>query len=323
VVQPIADRIVVYKEYSSYLVDLQTIQIGNYYILDPQYQPISTAVGCANQETIATVENDSFYFGRNGVYVTGYEPNFLNIIRTNEVSAKIRPYLATLNQEDYDTACAIYVDNKYVLSFPRRKEMMVYDRERGAWVGPWSFPFGVNHMTKYIDNSGNERWVLGSLEDNKIYNFNVSVNNDNGTTIAKTLRLNKEDMGEWTTLKIIEFFYFLFRNITGETTVNVLLEDKDGQTSVGKSFTISGAEVGGSTGWGMDMWGTTKYGQTNTFSFAMAGDEVSPWGTIFKQAKYIQLEILTTKAGSNFEFLKANATGKMQSKGALASSGRV
>jgi len=323
VVQPIADRIVVYKAHASYLVDLQTIQIGNYYILDPQYQPISNAVGCTSQETIATVENDSFYFGRNGVYVTGYEPNFLNIIRTNEVSAKIRPYLALLNEQDYETACGIYIDNKYILSFPQRKEMVVYDRERGAWVGPWSLPFGVNHMKKYIDNSGNEKWVLGSADDNKVYNFNVSVNNDDGITIAKTLRLNKEDMGEWTTLKIIEFFYFLFRNITGETTVNVLLEDKDGNTSVGKTFTISGAEVGGSTGWGFDLWGTAKWGQTNAFSFNVATGEVSPWGTLFKQAKYLSLEIITTKAGSNFEFLKANVTGKMQSKGALASGSRV
>lgn len=322
-VQPIADRIVVYKEYASYLVDIQTIQIGNYYILDPKYQPISTSVGCSNQETIQTVENDSFYFGRNGVYVTGYEPNFLNIIRTNEVSAKMRPYLDLLGQNDYNTACSLYVDHKYILSFPIRKEMIVYDRERGAWMGPWRFPFGVSHMTKYIDSSGNEKWVLGSYSDNKIYDFSADLNNDNGVTITKTLRLNKEDFKAWTSLKIVEFFYFLFRNVTGETNVNILLEDKDGNVTTGKSFTISGAEVGGSTGWGMDMWGTAKYGQTDTFSFVVAVDEVSRWGTLFKQAKYIQLEFTVTKAGSNFELLKASATAKIQSRGALSSSQRV
>src|SRR3990167_3730605 len=125
--------------------------IVNYNVLDPKYNPISTSVGCSNQDTIQTVENDSFYFGRNGVYVTGYEPNFLNIIRTNEVSAKMRPYLDTLNQTDYQTACALYVDHKYILSFPQKKEMIMYDRERGAWTGPWRFPFGISHMAKYID----------------------------------------------------------------------------------------------------------------------------------------------------------------------------
>jgi hypothetical protein len=322
-VQPIADRIVVYKEYASYLVDLQTLQIGNYYILDPKYSPISTAVGCSNQDTIQTVENDSFYFGRNGVYVTGYEPNFLNIIRTNEVSAKMRPYLALLNQTDYDTACALYADQKYILSFPAKKEMIVYDRERGAWLGPWRTPFGISHMAKYIDSSGNEKWVLGSYEDNKVYNFNSSVNSDNGTTISKTMRLNKEDFKQWTTLHIVEFFYFLFRNITGETTINILLEDKDGNVSTAKSFSITGAEVAGSTGWGMDTWGTVKYGQTNTFGVTVSTDEISRWGTLFKEARYIQIEIVTNSVGSQFEFLKAKVTGKARGKGALSSTQRT
>jgi len=322
-VQPIADRIVVYKEYASYLVELSTVQIGNYYILDPKYNPISTAVGCTNQDTIQTVENDSFYFGRNGVYVTGYEPNFLNIIRTNEVSAKMRPYLDTLNETDYQTACALYVDNKYILSFPQKKEMIVYDRERGAWLGPWKLPFGISHMTKHIDTSGNERWILGSYEDNKIYNFSVSSNSDNGTAIIKTMRLNKEDFDQWTTLHIVEFFYFLFRNITGETTVNILLEDKDGNTTTAKSFTISGAAVGGSTGWGMDMWGTVQWGITNTSSVTVSTDEISRWGTLFKEARYIQIEITSTSVGSQFEFLKAKVTGKARGKGALSSTQRV
>jgi hypothetical protein len=322
-VQPIADRIVVYKNYSSYLVELSLVQIGNYYILDPKYNPISTAVGCSSQDTIQTVENDTFYFGRNGVYVTGYEPNYLNIIRTNEVSAKMRPYLDLLNQTDYQTACALYVDHKYILSFPQKKEMIVYDRERGAWLGPWKLPFGISHMAKYIDSSGNEKWILGDYVNNKIYNFNMSVNSDNGTTITKTMRLNKEDFKAWTTLHIVEFFYFLFRNITGETTVNILLEDKDGNVTTAKSFTISGAEVGGSTGWGMDRWGTIEYGNTNTFSVSVSTDEISRWGTLFKEARYIQLEITATATGSQFEFLRANVTGKARGKGALSSSQRV
>jgi hypothetical protein len=323
VVQPIADRIVVYKEYASYLVDLQTLQMGNFFVLDPKYQPISTSVGCSNQETIQTVENDTFYFGRNGLYVTGYEPNFLNIIRTNEVSAKIRPYLDTLNETDYQTACALYVDQKYVLSFPQKKEMIVYDRERGAFTGPWKFPFGISHMFKNIDTSGNERWILGSYEDNKVYTFDVNVNSDNGDTITKTLRLNKEDFGEWTVYHIVEYFYFLFRNITGETTVNILLEDRDGTVTTAKSFTISGAAVGGSTGWGMDMWGTAQYGTTDTYSVSVSTDEITRWGTLFKQARYIQIEITATSAGSNFEFLKATATSKTQSRGALGNAQRV
>lgn len=322
-VQPIADRIVVYKNFSSYLVDLQLVQIGNYYVLDPQYQPISTSVGCSSQDTLATVENDTFYFGRSGLYVTGYEPNFLNIIRTNEVSARIRPYLELLNDDDYATACAMYVNNKYILSFPLRKQMIIYDRERGAFMGPWTLPFGISYMRKYLDSTGTERWVLGSYDDNKIYTFEESLNSDNGTTISKTMRTNKESFGDWTRLYIMRYFYSLLRNVVGTATVNIYGEDRNGVTSTIKTFTITGAETNGITGWGTDMWGTAMWGTTLTEEAVVAADEQPRWGSLFKQVRQIQIEVQTSAAGSNFEFLKQKITAVPQGEGSLSSATRV
>jgi len=254
-IQPIADRIVVYKEHASYLLNLSTVTVGNFVLMDPSYIPISTSVGCSAQDTIATVENDTFYFGRDGIYVTGYEPNFLNIIRTNEVSARMRPYLDMLNDDDFTTANATYIDNKYILSFPLRKELLVYDRERGCFASKWTTPFGISKIVKYIDSSGSEKWIVGSYDSNQVYEFDASLNSDDGTTIIKTIRTGKNSFDDWTSLYILKFFYILFRAIVGTTTVNILVEDRNGETSTVKSFTITGAEIAGSTGWGMDQWG--------------------------------------------------------------------
>ena len=247
-VQPGSDKIVVYKNFSHYAVSLNTLTVGNFTILDPSYQPISTSVGACNPDTIQVVENDIFYFGRKGMYVTGYEPNFLNIIRTNEVSARIRPYLENLGQSDYDNCLALYINNKYLLSFPDRKEIVVYDRERGCFAGIWKFPFGISRMIKYVDGSGTERWVFGVNDSNQTYTFETSVNSDNGTTITKTIKLNKEAFDTWSRLKIINLFYILFRNITGTVTVNILGEDRSGNTSTIKTFDITGSEVAGLSG---------------------------------------------------------------------------
>lgn len=322
-IQPIADRIVVYKERASYLVDLTTISIGNYVVLDPTYLPISTAVGCSSQDTICTVENDTFYFGRDGIYVTGYEPNFLNIIRTNEVSARIRPYLDMLNDDDYTTANAAYIDNKYILSFPLRKEMVIYDRERGCFASKWSLPFGVSKIMRYINSSGSEKWVVGSYDNNQVYTFEASVNSDNGTTIIKTIRTGKNSFQDWTSLYILKFFYILFRAIVGTTTVNILVEDRSGSTSTVKSFTITGAEVAGSTGYGMDQYGTIKYGQSESTSAVVVSDEITRWGSLFKQSRLFQIEVTSTAANSNFELLGIKMTATKQSSGALSSSQRV
>lgn len=322
-VQPIADRIVVYKNFASYLVEIQQVQIGNFFLLDPQYSPISSAVGCSNQDAVATVENDTFYFGRNGIYVTGYEPNFLNIIRTNEVSARIRPYLELLNDDDYATACAMYVNQKYILSFPLRKQMIVYDRERGSFMGPWTLPFGISHMRKYIDSSGTEKWVLGSYDDNTVYNFDPSLNSDNGETISKTLRTGKDYLGDWTKLSILRYFYVLLRNVVGTATVNIYAEDRNGLTTAIKTFSVTGAEVRGATGWGVDTWGTAMWGDTNVDTAIVASDEITRWGSLFKQARLVQVEVLCNSSNSNFELLESRIEAVKQGSGSLSSTQRV
>jgi hypothetical protein len=322
-VQPIADRIVVYKNRSSYLVKLDFVSVGPFYLMDPSYQPISTAVGCSNQDTIATVENDTFYFGRDGIYVTGYEPNFLNIIRTNETSARMRTYFEKLGASDYATACAMYVDHKYILAFPRLRELMVYDRERGCFAGIWKMPWGISSMKKYFDGSGTEHWVITSADDNKVYEFIPSVNTDDGTALIKTIRTNKEDFGDWTKLSTIEFFYALFRAITGSVTVNIIIEDRNGNNLIAKTFTITGAETSGLTGWGTDVWGDAVWGDTNTDAYSVSQDEVPKWGTLFKQVRSVQVEVTTSSTDSNFELLKLNMSAKTEKSGVLSSSQRV
>lgn len=319
--QPGSDKVIVFKEYSSFAVSLTTVTIGNYNLLDPQYQPVSTLVGCSSQDTVQVVENDIFYLGKKGVYVVGFEPNFLNLIRTNEVSARIRPYLDKLSGNDYKNAVSLYVDNKYIISFPDRKEMIVYDRERGCWIGPWIMPFGISKMKKYTDSSNTEKWVLGSAEDNKIYTFEKSVNSDDGQIIAKTLRTKKEYFGSWSILKIIKYFKILFRNITGSVDVNILLEDRNGQIQTIKTFTIEGSAIAGSSGWGVDSWGTS-YGITYG-SVVITGDEFYRWTQLFKEGRILQIEVMSNSGNTNFELLGIDVEASQQSKGQLPSSSRV
>lgn len=320
-IQQGSDKIIVFKNFSSYAVQLSTVNIGNYVVLDPQYQPISTSIGCSNPDTIQIVENDVFYFGRKGMYVVGYEPNFLSIIRTNEISAKIRPYLANLNDDDYLTACSMYVDNKYLLSFPNRKEVVVYDRERGAFAGIWKLPFGITKMKKYVDGSGTEKWVIGTTT-NQIYTFEPSVNSDNGTTITKTMRTNKESFKVWNELKIVKLFYTLLRNITGTATVNIILEDRTGASSTVKTFDITGSAISGKTGWGTSLWGSKEWGQTQG-TVVTGSDEFPRWSQLFKSGRLIQVEVTTNQAGSNFEVLNIKMTATSQGNNSLSSSLRV
>lgn len=317
-----SDKLIVWKNSSVWSVSLDTTTIGNYVILVPSYQPISTLVGACNPDTVQVVENDVFYFGRKGIYVVGYEPNFLNLIRTNEVSARVRPYLDGLSATDYAHACSMYVNNKYILSFPDRKEMLVYDRERGAFVGIWKLPFGVNRMQKYVDESGSERWVIGRDDTSQILTFEPSLNADDGTAIQKIFKTKKESMGAWSLLKMIKLIYMMFRNVTGQMTVNITLEDRNGTTSTVKTFTVDGAAITGSSGWGSDLWGNIQYGLTSG-TIVTSLDEIPRWTQLYKSGRLLQFEVTTTSANSNFELLNIRITAGMFGEGQLSNAQRV
>lgn len=322
-VLPGSNKIVVYKDFSHYQVTLNTVQIGNYTVLDPSYEPISTSIGASNPDTLQVVENDIFYFGRKGLYVTGYEPNFLSIIRTNEISARLRPYLANLSNADYLGAVSAYIDNKYLLSFPSKRDIIVYDRERGCFAGIWKMPFGVTSMMRYVDDGGTERWVFGTDASNQTYTFEDTLNTDNGTKISKSFRTNKEYFTTWSILKIVKLFYSLFRNVTGTVTVNINLEDRDGRTTTIKTFDMTGETATGYTGWGANLFGTTLWGDTEGTISTGGGDELTRWARLYKIGTLLQVEVITNTGDDNFELLQMRITASAQGEGSLPSSKRV
>jgi hypothetical protein len=73
----------------------------------------------------------------------------------------------------------------------------------------------------------------------------------------------------------------------------------------------------------MDTWGSVKWGQSKSTTAVVASDEITRWGSLFKQSRLFQIEVTSTAANSNFELLGIKMTASKQSSGALSSSQRV
>lgn len=317
---PPASAILVLKKNSVHRVVLGQVQIGNFLVLDPAAQLLTASNGCSAADTVLAVENDTFYFGNKGLFTVGQEPNFLNQIRTNELSARIRPYIQNLTDADFKEACAGYIDNKYLLSFPTKKETIIYDRERAAFMGPWKTPWGITKWLRYFDTDGTERWLAGTTEGLYVRQFSTAYISDSGTAINKILRTRKEDMENWSVMKVLKLFYVLFRNVRGSVEVNLRIEERNGNTVTTKSFSLTSQL--GTGGWGSDQWGTQKWGTTQA-TVVLTGDELVRWAQIYKQARVIQVEVVSTAANSNWEFLGLRMTGQSLGDQSLPASTRV
>lgn len=312
--------ILVFMKNSVYLVTLSYVDIGNYSVLNPQFQNISP-VGATSFRSIVNIQNNTFYFGNQGLQTVGSEQNYISQIRTREVSARIRPYVKGVVADDLPRVAAGYMDYKYLFSFPDTKDTMVYDYERAAFMGPWKTPFGITQWMQYTDDDGIVFYLAG-CDDGIVRDFSANYKSDSGTPIVKTMKTKKEDFGNWSVLKTIELLNMLFREVSGSINVSVLYEGRDGVIkNVAKSFTITGDASG--TGWGTDLWGSHNWGTSNTNVVLPQPQDIIKWTSLYKTGRNVQLEISQVANEVNFEVADIKMSATLQPEGSLSSQLRI
>lgn len=316
------EKLVVFKENSVWQVALNTVQFGQFLILDPQYKLLTASQGCSSHKSIVPVENDLMFANRRGVYILRYEPQLLTILNANEISSKIRPYFESLTEADHTSSAGAYLDKKYILSFPDKKESICFDRERLAFTGPWPTPFGINQWAKYVDSAGMEKWIAADTTDPYITEFSKGFSDDKNTAINTIFKSKKEDFGDWTLFKTINEAFMNFRNIRGTISVSIYLEDRTGVLTVAKAFTITSSASAGTSGWGTDIMGLIGFGLTDNDP-ATSEDEVPKKAFIYKSSRLFQIEVRTTGNTDNYELLGITVAAIPQARGNSPSSWNV
>lgn len=306
-------KIIVFKENTVWQVALSTVSIGNFALLVPSYQLITASQGCSSHRTIVPVNNDLFFANRKGIFILGQQPGVSGEqLWSNELSAKIKPFFDSLTSTDINNACGIYFDHKYIISFSDSKKIMIFDRERGAFMGPWTTNFGVNKFERYIDSSGVEHLLAMDSTDGYVTEFAKSLTDDKGVAFQTLLKTRKEDFGDWTLFKTINELYTSFRNVYGSVAVNVYLEERSGLTFTAKAFNITSQQA--TSGWGVDQWGTTKWGLTNVDAVA-SSEDILRKALLYKTARTMQIEVITSAKADNYELLAIKAFAVPQGRG--------
>jgi hypothetical protein len=309
--------ILVFMKDKAFQMIIPTVELGNYIVLNPTYQEIAP-IGASSFGGIVNIRNNTFYFGREGINTVGAEAAYLNQVRTREVSARIRPTILSYDDNVKASAAGGYMDYKYLLSF-NNKQTIAYDYERAAFVGIWKTPFVITKWYRYIDSDGKENFLAG-CDDGYVRSFSAVLHSDSGTQINKTVRFKREDFNRFNVMKTIQSFYLLFRNVSGTININFIIEDKNGLRTIAKSINIE--TTTGKTGWGTNLWGVKKWGQTINSVVAFLGDIIR-WGYLYKTARTLLLEITTNQPQSNFEFVSFKASAQYQPEGSLPPSYRI
>jgi hypothetical protein len=313
------NAIIVFKERSIWKVTLES-EGG---LVVPTVELIIRGVGCVSHRTIQHVENDVFFLSRNGVFTFGNEANFLNVLRTNELSSRVRPVFDAVDPSQLSIACAVYQDSKYRLSYPIdnsgvNKKEIVYDRERRAWVGPNTYPAAPGVYEVYYDEANNERLLWGDTNDNFVSEYSRAHVNDKDIKIQTSLLTKKTDFDNTFRFKQVKDVYTNWRGVRGSPFVNVILETRDGAVGSAQQFSITSSS--GGVGWGFDKWGTFKWGTTAGAGDSEASTDLAKRTRVNKVARTAQLEITTTGNNDSYELLGIQLEAQELGRGIIPSS---
>jgi len=313
------DRIIVFKERSIWEITLNQFPAGGFTVTEPIAKRLTSSKGCLSNKSVVSVENDIFFLSREGVYVLGYEPNLVqDTLRTNEISAKIRETLRSFSVAEKSKACAMYTDGKYFISFPGRGETYVFDRERLAWLGPWTFD--ANQFLQFYA-AGEETVLMGADDGPQVSELGSTISTDDGSVISVDFKTKKYDIGDWSIFKTINTSYSNWRNAAGKLTLTMRFETMTSDTS--KNYEIDFGTVESNAGWGADLWGGTQWGNSEEDGIASDPEEVTHYAQLNKTVQRLQYQVQTNEAGSQFELLNFRTLAKPIGRGLTGSGWRL
>lgn len=167
------------------------IQISSATVGDTSFSvPSATkVVGSFGTESILGVvqtTNDIMFPNRKGWFNLGPRQNYFGILRTEEISAKIRPYWQSLIGSQLGGICSYFKDAKVFISVPTstsgNSRTIILDTERGNWTVEWTF--GARQFLEYTDTSGDTHFLYVPLTGTKLIEISEAFQGDLGVAFT-------------------------------------------------------------------------------------------------------------------------------------------
>lgn len=250
------------------------------------YELVDPARGSDSHWATDSVENDVYIFNEVGVHSIGYEPNYLDQIRTKIVSLRVDPYIKTIEKDVLDKVCGIYFNNIFHLSYQTggasaNDTMIVYDRLRSGW---WRYPLGASCFCEFKDSSGYTKLYFGGATSANVYYFDEASKSDSGSAFRTLWTSPKYAIDEYSQSKFFLKSEFYFGRKPGTVTISAYV---DGVLIRSKTVVIG---TTGTAGIGQGKIGVEKIG-VGSGSL-----------TITDSGGSSMIELLINKMGRNVQF---------------------
>lgn len=255
---------------------------------EPIVQDVNHAIGCVGFKAVCPVEEDVIFFSRYGVYALGNQPQFLNLVRTSELSQIIHDGLIVgLAQNQFAGVAIAYFNHVVLISVPSgatatgNTTTLAYNRLYLNW-SEWR-GISANNFIQYVTDD-NVLHLYAGRNDGKVWE-QFQGNSDNGTAIYFNATLKLFDLNMPEHYKTFERLYMTFGNFNAQNLKVTIIRDG---TQVVKQFSLNNGNV--NAGFGTAQFGTQQYGIGVTNNSTLSNMSVTKYIELFKD--YINVQVI-------------------------------
>lgn len=234
VCRDLGNRFIVWKEGSIWEIVLNLTPTDDSDIVT-ELRNITLSIGCIARNSVYMIQDDYLFMGVNGVYRLGLLPQFLDSLRTTEISFPIRRKIELIEPGKAFQACAIYDRQRYILSITEggqeeNNETVVFYPDYKGW-SIWDF--GASCWSHFAETSKTiPQLFFGSTTNGRSYRFGTGLNDD-GAAISWLWQSKYLDFGATEITKFYEWLDFVFLNIAAVVTLELVFDGSPETITIG------------------------------------------------------------------------------------------
>lgn len=252
-------------------ISIDTLTVGSTQFAIPTTVKIIGSYGTEAILGVVATNNDILFPNKNGINSLGPEKNFYGILRTNELTAKIRNYWRSLVGSQIEGISGYFYDAKVFFSVPTTSagntKTIVYDLEKRNWTVDWDV--GAKQFLEYTDSTGDTHFLYVPTSGSRLVELSENIQGDLGSsfpTLYVSGRIPLQKL--WKDFLKVNKVFIKLGNPRGAINFEVSGTQKNAPfKSLGSATIVPSSS---STGLGWDPLGTVQMGDTegtpSTFS---------------------------------------------------------
>jgi hypothetical protein len=282
-------------------ISLESITVGSTTFTVPSAIKVVGSFGTESLLGVVQTTNDIMFPNRRGWFNLGPKQNYYGILRTDELSAKIRPYWTSLNGSKIPDICAYYYDAKVFISVPTNStgntRIIILDTERGNWNVEWTI--GAKQFLEYTTSGGVTKLLYVPLTGNKLIEVSSSIQGDLGVAFSTDYTSGRYPLEkQWKDFLRVSKVFLKLGSPRGVINFEVSGTQKGGgfRSIVSKTITPGYSY----TGLGWDVLGEIELGDTSGTTDLYTDSSDIRYTRIRKKVRDVQFRITTSTIDSYY-----------------------